>query len=124
MRFQDCWGMWRHGTDRACALGGAAVRERARGGQQAVASDWALDWDNEMREAPPAQQPQPGVPAPAAPEQAGAGGGRPAVRVLDALSEEAISNTADMQLVFLGTSGRLPTQARCAAPPIKSASGS
>ena len=92
------------------------MRERPRGGQQAVASDWDLDWDNEGRQAPPAQPP-PARRGPA-PEQAAADGGeRSAVRILDALSEEAISNTSDMQLVFLGTSGGHPTRARRAQGP-------
>ena len=87
-----------------------AVCARAGGGQQAVATDWALDWDNEGREALVAQ-PKQARDAPA-PAQAAPDGERPAVRILDALSEEAISNTTDMQLVFLGTSGRQPTRAR------------
>lgn len=37
---------------------------------------------------------------------------RPAVRELDASSEEAIANTSDMQLVFFGTSAQRPTKHR------------
>ncbi|CAL8471292.1 g10834 [Coccomyxa elongata] len=39
---------------------------------------------------------------------------RPAVRELDASSEEAIANSSDMQLVFFGTSAQRPTKNRSA----------
>lgn len=38
---------------------------------------------------------------------------QPVVRELDPSCEEAIANTADMQLVFFGTSAHRPTRARC-----------
>lgn len=39
-------------------------------------------------------------------------GERPAVRVVEAASEEAIANQSDLQLVFFGTSARQSTAAR------------
>lgn len=42
---------------------------------------------------------------------------RPAVRELDASSEEAIANSSDMQLVFFGTSAQRPTKNRSRSLP-------
>ena len=90
---------------------------RERGREAALPeSDWPLDWDNEGEAATEAPHAGPAPAREPAPERArvpdqDAGGPRQLVRVLDPLSEEAISN-ADMQLIFLGTAAGQPTRAR------------
>ena len=88
----------------------------------AADTDWLLGWgeDNESSKAPPpARQPHrqaTAAPSPRRePELAQGVAERQRVRVLDPLSEEAISNICDMQLLFFGTSAGQPALGRWAA---------
>lgn len=99
-----------------------AVQQQSGSGVPAAAdSDWLLGWGDDAessRAAPPVRQPPKQARAAQSQEQglehAQNAAERQRVRILDPLTEDAISNVSDMQLLFFGTSAGQPAVGRCA----------